>query len=126
MRAILLAVYLSIFVGLPAIAQEVVYLIRHAEKELSGNDPSITEQGRARAGAWAEVLQYVGLDVVFTSDAKRTQQTGQIIADKLGLSLNSVNRTDTAFPVGTVSIPADKLHVHVELPIGVVNRRAVT
>ncbi|NKB52663.1 MAG: hypothetical protein GKR97_10615 [Rhizobiaceae bacterium] len=96
-------VYLSIFVGLPAIAQEAVYLIRHAEKELSGNDPSITEQGRARARAWAEVLQYVGLDIVFTSDAKRTQQTGQIIADKLGLSLNSVNRTDTADLTDTLS-----------------------
>jgi phosphohistidine phosphatase SixA len=95
MRAIALAAYLSISVGLPATAQEAVYLIRHAEQELSGNDPSITEAGKARAASWAKMLQYVGLDVIYTSDAKRTQQTGRIIADRLGLSLNSMNRAET-------------------------------
>jgi len=84
-------------------AQEVVYVIRHAEKELSGDDPSITEVGRARAAAWAEMLLYAGLDVVFTSDAKRTQQTGDIIAGKLGLPINSMNRDDTAALIDTLN-----------------------
>mgnify|MGYP001825374547 CR=1 FL=1 len=84
-------------------AQDAVYVIRHAEKELSGDDPAITEEGKARASAWAEMLAHVGLDVVFTSDAKRTQQTGAIIAERLGLSLNSVNRADTAGLIDALS-----------------------
>lgn len=38
-------------------AQDVAYVVRHAEKELTGDDPSITVEGRARAAAWAEMLQ---------------------------------------------------------------------
>lgn len=84
-------------------AQDAVYVIRHAEKELSGDDPAITEEGKARASAWAEMLAHVGLDVVFTSDAKRTQQTGAIIAEKLGLPLSSVNRADIAGLIDALS-----------------------
>ncbi|WP_209599710.1 hypothetical protein [Ruegeria sp. HKCCSA071] len=40
-------------------AQDAVYVIRHAEKELSGDDPAITEEGKARASAWAEMLARV-------------------------------------------------------------------
>jgi broad specificity phosphatase PhoE len=76
-------------------AQEAVYVIRHAEKELIGDDPSITQEGQARAAAWAEMLLTVELDVVFTSNAKRTQETGNIIANILGLPTHSVDRADT-------------------------------
>ena len=103
MRVLALAFWLAISAGLPATAQEAVFIIRHAEKELGGDDPSITEEGKARAAAWADMLQHVGLDVVFTSDAKRTQQTGEIIAAKLGLPLNSMNRADTAGLTDTLS-----------------------
>lgn len=87
----------------PTSAQDAAYVIRHTEKELSGDDPAITEEGKARASAWAEMLAHVGLDVVFTSDAKRTQQTGAIIAEKLGLPLSSVNRADTAGLIDALS-----------------------
>jgi len=95
MRTIALFVCLMISAALPTMAQEMAFLIRHAEKELSGDDPSITEAGKSRAAAWAEMLQHVGLDVVFTSDAKRAQQTGEIIAARLGLPLYSMDRADT-------------------------------
>ncbi|PLX43580.1 MAG: hypothetical protein C0605_03820 [Hyphomicrobiales bacterium] len=103
MRAIALAVWLIISAGLPVAAQEAVFIIRHAEKELSGADPSITKAGKLRAAAWAKMLRHVGLDVVFTSDAKRTRQTGEIIAASLGLPLHARNRADTAGLTDTLS-----------------------
>ena len=99
-------VFLTIVTAMTAfasMAQEAVYVIRHAEKELSGDDPAITAEGEVRAAAWAEMLEHAELDVVFTSDAKRTQQTGEIIAKKLGLPLNSVSRTDTAGLIDALS-----------------------
>ncbi len=93
---ILLSTYLVVMtVSFAAAAQEAVYVIRHAEKELTGADPSISEEGKARAAAWAEMLQHVELDVVVTSDAKRAQETGNIIANRLGLPTHSVDRADT-------------------------------
>ncbi len=95
MRMLLPPLLAAMVISYAAAAQEAVYVIRHAEKENAGDDPSITQEGQARAAAWAEMLQTVELDVVFTSDAKRTQQTGNIIADKLGLPTQTVDRADT-------------------------------
>jgi len=92
---LLFTTLLAIIVSFPAAAQEVVYVIRHAEKEIIGEDPSITDEGKARAAAWAEMLQHAELDVVFTSDAKRTQETGAIIAEILELPTHSVDRADS-------------------------------
>lgn len=96
MRLLLSTLLAAMVVSLTAAAQESVYVIRHAEKELTGEDPSISDDGRARAAAWAEMLQHVDLDVVFTSDAKRTQETGTIIANILKLPTHAVDRADTS------------------------------
>ncbi|MCE8548527.1 histidine phosphatase family protein [Ruegeria pomeroyi] len=95
MRMFLVALLLAL-TGLPAAAQEAVYLIRHAEKELSGADPALTPEGRQRALAWAEMLRHAGLDAIITSDALRTRQTGGIIADALGLEAAAFPREDIA------------------------------
>ncbi len=102
MRLPLLVFLIALAAAPTSSAQEAVYVIRHAEKELSGDDPSITEAGKLRAAAWADMLQHAALDVVFTSDAKRTQQTGAIIASKLGLPTNSVHRSDTTGLIDTL------------------------
>jgi len=80
----------------PAQAQEMVFLIRHAEKEASGKDPKLTGAGRERAGDWADMLQFGGIDVVFTSDATRTRETGQIISESLDVPRKEVSREDVA------------------------------
>ena len=95
MRTLLPPLLAAMVLSCAASAQEAVYVIRHAEKELTGDDPAITAEGEARAVAWAEMLQNVELDAVFTSDAKRTQETGKIIANRLGLLTHSVDRADT-------------------------------
>ncbi|MGD9295435.1 MAG: phosphoglycerate mutase family protein, partial [Roseobacter sp.] len=45
---------------------------------------------------WAEMLQHVGLDVIITSDALRTRETGAIIGAALGLQPVALPRADIA------------------------------
>ena len=54
------------------------YLIRHAEKDRSNpsdNDPELTQQGLGRAMHWAEILDDVPLDAIYTTDYQRTSMT---------------------------------------------------
>lgn len=96
MRKFCIGLLLFAATSFSATAQDAVYLIRHGEKEQSGVDPALTPEGRQRAANWAEMLQHVGLDAIITSDTLRTQETGGIIADALGLQANAFPRGDTA------------------------------
>lgn len=65
-------------------AQEAVFVIRHAEQELTrGVDTELLPEGRERAADWATILRPSGLDIVVTTEIKRSQQTGAIIAEAL-------------------------------------------
>lgn len=94
MRSILLAAALALL-ATTAPAQEAVFVIRHAEKA-AGEDPPLTEAGRLRAAAWAEMLQGAGIRQVITSDTWRTRETGAIIATALGTAQTEVDRRDIA------------------------------
>ena len=65
----------------------VYYLIRHAEKDRStpNKDPGLTEEGLKRANNWAKILNEKEIDLVFSTDYKRTQQTASpfALANKL-------------------------------------------
>ncbi len=89
-----LCVFIILFlIALPQIsAQEAVYLIRHAEQGSDGWDPSLTEQGRDRARVWSRIFADSGISKVFVSEYERTQQTGEIIAESLGVSTQAVDR----------------------------------
>lgn len=86
----------------PAAAQETVLVIRHAEKAAGNDDPALTEAGRARAQAWAEMFAGSGIDIVITSDARRTRETGSVIASAL-----DVERTET--PMADIATLMDLL-----------------
>ncbi|MDI3335192.1 phosphoglycerate mutase family protein [Defluviimonas aestuarii] len=94
MRLLLLSAALMLGTAPAGTAQEAVFIIRHAEKATDGQDPDITEAGRERANAWARLLSDAGLDHVITSDARRTRETGKIIADSLGLPFGSLPVAD--------------------------------
>ena len=96
MRKFSIGLVLIVATSFSATAQDAVYLIRHCEKELSGTNPALTPEGRQRAADWSKMLQHVGLDAIITSDTLRTQQTGAIIADELGLQANAFPRGDNA------------------------------
>lgn len=102
MRILCAGLILNLAIGFDAAAQEAVYLIRHGEKELSGADPALTPEGRLRAANWAEMLGNVGLDAIITSDALRTQETGSIVANALGLQTNALPKGDVGGLVDTL------------------------
>ena len=80
----------------PAYAQEVVYLIRHAEQVLDVEDPPLTEAGHQRAKAWAALLRDANIKVIYTSKKRRTKQTGEPIAQALDIPLETLPRRDVA------------------------------
>ncbi len=53
----------------------ILYLVRHAEKDLNGDDPDLTAEGRARAVRLGEIFKDAYLSRLIFSDKKRTQQT---------------------------------------------------
>lgn len=62
-----------------------IILVRHAEKG-SGQNPPLTDQGHARAGALAHALESAGVQAIFVSEFLRTQQTADSAALHLGLT----------------------------------------
>lgn len=72
---------------------QVIYLVRHAEKLVNSNsqdkDPPLTDAGRERARHLAYVLGDAGIDRIYSSDYQRTRQTGEPLAKKLGLQIQS-------------------------------------
>lgn len=56
-----------------------VYLTRHYEKA-PGQDPALTERGKARAHALAEYLSDKKIEKVYSTNYQRTLQTGEPVA----------------------------------------------
>lgn len=64
-----------------------VYLVRHAEKaNLREVDPSISEEGQARAKALASRLGAAGVAAILTTQFRRTQETAEPLATTLGVT----------------------------------------
>lgn len=57
-----------------------VYLVRHAEKEADGGDPSLSVAGRARAARLAEILSKEPIGRILTTDRRRTRETAAPLA----------------------------------------------
>ncbi len=85
---------LFITLSYQAAAQEVVLIIRHAERECCSADPEISDRGRARAEVWADVFAGTRLDVIVTSEMTRTRQTARPIAEALQIPTVMVSRYD--------------------------------
>ena len=64
-----------------------VLLVRHAEKADSSEDPELTDLGRARASALAEILRDAEIEHVHSSDYIRTKSTAAPTAAKHGLEV---------------------------------------
>ncbi|MDK2126944.1 SixA phosphatase family protein [Parachitinimonas caeni] len=63
-----------------------IILVRHADKASDDPvDPSLSSQGDARAKALAKVMQYSGLQQIFSSQYRRTRQTALAVAETHGL-----------------------------------------
>ena len=69
----------------------VYYLIRHAEKDRSikSDDPGLTQKGFERANNWAKILNEKKIDLVYSTDYRRTQQTASPFASAHKLEILS-------------------------------------
>ncbi len=76
-----------------------VFLVRHAEKVRGpdvGRDPMLTEAGRARAQALAHTLAHADIDAIYTTEWRRTIETGARLAQTLDIE-SKVIRADQRF-----------------------------
>ena len=80
-----------------AAAQSTIFLVRHAEKAVTGgNDPDLSDAGRARAESLATTLKDSGISSIFVTELKRTQQTAAPLAKMLHLEPAIVPAKDSA------------------------------
>jgi len=79
-------------------APTTVIIVRHAEKIIDPNNPDVdlSPAGQARAQEIAREFADTGIDAIYATQYKRTQQTVKPLADKLGLPVTVVNSKSTA------------------------------
>lgn len=68
-------------------ARGTVYLVRHGETEGEGNDPALSDEGRARAARLAELLASRSIERILTTDYRRTRETATPLAELLGVDV---------------------------------------
>jgi phosphohistidine phosphatase SixA len=75
-------------------SQSTVFIVRHAEKADDSKDAELSESGRARAEALANMLRDSKISAIYTTQFKRTQQTAAPLAKALGLTVTTVPAED--------------------------------
>lgn len=64
-----------------------IYIVRHAEKQLVGNDPELAYVGGVRALKLSQILEKEDIKHVFSTDYIRTRNTAKPTADKAGIKI---------------------------------------
>jgi broad specificity phosphatase PhoE len=74
-----------------------VILVRHAEKKIDPNnpDPDLTPEGESRAQGLARMFQNAGINRIFVTQYKRTQETAKPLSDRTGVPVTVVNSQQT-------------------------------
>ena len=65
--------------------------MRHAEKELEGDDPALSKAGYERANQLAVILRDVEFSTIYSSDTRRTRDTAAPTADAANLDIKIYN-----------------------------------
>jgi len=86
LKTILVAVLICVVCSASA-QQTTIWVVRHAEKATTpGTDPELSAEGKARAIALADQLKKEKIAAVFTTNYKRTRQTGEPVLKQAGLA----------------------------------------
>lgn len=67
----------------------IALVVRHAEKATGTSDPPLTEAGRARAGALAEIAADLGVRAIYSTSFRRTLETAGPTSDRLGVPIDT-------------------------------------
>src|SRR3954470_1462029 len=75
-----------------------VIIVRHAEKIIDPNNPDVdlSEAGYARAKEIAREFGDAGVNAIYATQYKRTQETVKPLSDKTGVPVTIVNSKGTA------------------------------
>jgi len=103
LKNVLAILTITLAMAASAVAQPVVFVVRHAERADSSpgmsptmaNDPDLSDAGRARAASLAVLLKDAGITAIYVTEYKRTRQTAAPLAKALGLTPTMVNATDS-------------------------------
>ena len=77
------------------LAQEAIFVVRHAEKVDDSDDPPLSAAGVQRAERLARFLAEVGVDAIYGTERQRTIQTARPLADRLGIRIAVIPRAGT-------------------------------
>jgi phosphohistidine phosphatase SixA len=99
MKKLLFLLLLAIGLQQSTYAQKTlkVWIVRHAEKEVSDvqdNDTELSNAGAQRAEALKKELKGQRIDSIFSTDYKRTKFTGFPLADITGINMKIYNPAD--------------------------------
>jgi broad specificity phosphatase PhoE len=74
-----------------------VILVRHAEKKLEPNnqDPDLAPEGVERAHEIARVFVDAGVNAIYATQYKRTQQTVKPLSDRTGVAVTLLDANQT-------------------------------
>lgn len=73
---------------------QVIYVIRHAEKADTADNPELNAQGKQRAERLAEMLRNAGVEMIASTRYARTQQTAEPLAKWLDIPIETYNAGD--------------------------------
>jgi len=75
-----------------------IILVRHAEKIVDPNNPDVdlSAAGQARAQEIARVFGDAGINAIYATQYKRTQETVRPLSEKIGVPVTIVNSKSTA------------------------------
>lgn len=89
MRVLAFPLMLALLAAAPspsAVPATVVLIVRHAERAPGSGDPPISEAGKARAAALAEIGKLSGVNSIITTQFHRTRQTAAPLAEAAGIT----------------------------------------
>lgn len=66
-----------------------IYIVRHAEKQLEGNDPGLLYAGEVRATKLSQILKDQDIKHIFSTDYRRTRLTVEPTATDAGVEIQS-------------------------------------
>ncbi|MFN3998681.1 SixA phosphatase family protein [Algoriphagus sp.] len=66
-----------------------IYIVRHAEKQLVGNDPELLYAGGLRAQKLSQILEDQDIKHIFSTDYIRTRNTALPTAEDAGIQIKS-------------------------------------
>ncbi|MCU0444516.1 MAG: histidine phosphatase family protein [Microscillaceae bacterium] len=86
--------------------ETIIFLVRHAEKSLESSDnPSLSEVGKQQSENLAKMLVDAKIEVIYSTDTKRTKETVSPIAQILGLPIE-------IYPMNDKNLTADLIKKH--------------